>query len=154
VHPVIRCAPYGLPNQRYRIRIFVNKINSDTLDLKIRMPQLPSGRTVAIDPDPLITLIDDRNPLALHKVMAIRSVEDIFPYVELVYIVPASEAPVGSTQPKLHASALPCPPGHVVVESEKRMSDLSEVAAQCSEADRVAMDEFVSARAVPLLEKF
>lgn len=118
------------------------------------MPQLPSGRIVAIDPDPLITLIDERSPFTAHKLMDIKTVEDLFYYVELVYIVPASEAPIGSIPPKLHANALPCPPGHAVIASGKRLSELPEVAMQWSAADREAMDEFVMTRAIPHLEKF
>lgn len=53
------------------------------------MPQLPSGRHVAIQATPLNEMIKHASdPGIVHKIMAIDSMDKVLQYFEILYLVP------------------------------------------------------------------
>ena len=53
------------------------------------MPQLPSGRHIALDPSPLQQVIEDAyEGLAAHELMAIDRLEKLFAYIDVLYFRP------------------------------------------------------------------
>ena len=57
------------------------------------MPMLPSGRYVAVIRDSLSELLDNAEQSTnVHKVLAIQVTADIYPYTDLVWLLPASQA--------------------------------------------------------------
>jgi hypothetical protein len=112
------------------------------------MPQLPSGRQVALMPTPLNELLrEGRQPGNIHKVLAIRTEADLWPYIDVLNLVPESEAVSRADETSLHAFSLPKPAGY-------RLSDWERQAADWSGEDRTAFREFLAGRAAPVLREY
>lgn len=97
------------------------------------MPQLPSGIHVAADPAPLRELLlEQRSGFRAHDLMALDRVESLLAWLDMLVLDPddpASSAPVG------------------------RLADWERYAhvRQWSEADRLAMREFIRFKVMPAL---
>jgi hypothetical protein len=117
------------------------------------MPQLPSGRHIAITLNPLAALLDEAdNSGNVHKIMAIKTLADLEPYIEVVYLLPEEEV-VGSSESKFLSDSLPRPPGFVSVDSGFHVSEWDRMTADWSEADQASFREFLEGRAAPLLQQ-
>ena len=58
----------------------------------LKTPKDLAGKRIAVDPAPLRELLSDpASPFNAHKIMAIRSVEDLFPWLSLIELVPAAD---------------------------------------------------------------
>lgn len=119
------------------------------------MPQLPSGRHVALMPKPLDDLLKEgRQPGNIHKVMAIQTEADLHRYIDVHYVVPESEAGSQKGALTLHTASLPMPPGMACVPAGYRLSEWEQCAADWSEEDREAFRAFLSGRAEPVLREY
>lgn len=118
------------------------------------MPMLPSGRQVAIQINIVKDLLDDSaNPLKVHKVLAILEQADVYPYTDVLWLLP--EEPVAPQQrgDKFLENSLPRPPGLKPVSSGFRLSQHEKFTADWSEEDKVSFWEFVNVRAAHLFEE-
>ena len=118
------------------------------------MPQLPSGRMIVLDPTPLNTLL-----AAIHSqenrqaVLSIKSIADLYPYIGIATLVPASPDSDGSPPgPALMAGSLPLPPGMASRSTGFSVCALDALAADWSAEDRQSMSEFLDGRAQALFE--
>ena len=119
------------------------------------MPQLPSGRQVALMPKPLDDLLKEgRQPGNIHKVMAIRTEADVHRYIDVHYLVPESEANGQEGALPLHTASLQKPPGMAFVSAGYRLAEWEQRAADWSEEDRAAFRDFLAGRAAPVLREY
>jgi hypothetical protein len=113
------------------------------------MPMLPSGRHVAVDPAPLRELLSDpANAFNAHRIMAIRSVDDLFPWLSLIELVPAAKGAPANASAVAGVSAS-LPPGLVPRPTGRRLSDWRAEARAWTESDRTAMAQFIDERIRP-----
>lgn len=111
------------------------------------MPMLPSGRQVGLSPAPLVALLENADHFGnIHKVMALKSWDDLLPWIEVLFFVPHADSKDLETG-QLSDDSLPAPPGLVAVRSGYRLSDWQAHTQGWSEADRAAMHEFLDRRA-------
>lgn len=109
------------------------------------MPQLPSGRHVAIDPYRLAALLDDAsNPANIHKILAIDSLSKMMNWFEVVYFVTPEEANGDGVETELGAGSLTPPPGLVALRTGCPLSRWEALAVDWSEEDRAAMRSFLT----------
>lgn len=117
------------------------------------MPQLPSGRQVAVTFAPLTELLKAADsPFNSHKIMAIEQARDLWPYLSVLFLVPeadAADAPAAA----FRDDALPRPPGLMPVDSGFRLSDWDALTQDWSGDDRAAMREFLETRAACLFDE-
>jgi len=119
------------------------------------MPQLPGGRQIAISPEPLNALLMQANHFGnIHKVMAIKSVDDLLRYIDVLRLVPEADAGGESLETNFTSDSLPVPAGLVCVPSGHHLSDWKAYAADWPEEDKAAFLEFLSGRAAPLLDEY
>jgi hypothetical protein len=122
-------------------------------ELETEMPQLPSGRHVAITLNPLAALLDEADNLGnVHKIMAIKTLADLDPYIEVVFLLPEEEV-VGSSESEFLSDSLPRPPGFVSVDSGFHVSEWDKMTVDWSEADKTSFRKFLEGRAAPLLQQ-
>ncbi|MBV6475202.1 MAG: hypothetical protein MOGDAGHF_00719 [Rhodocyclaceae bacterium] len=118
------------------------------------MPELPSGRHVALMPTPLDNLLKEGRHFGnIHKVLAIKSEADLARYVDVLYLVPASEAGSQEGVLGLNAHSLPLPPGMGFVPAGFKLSEWEENSGW-SEADRAAFSDFLAGRCAPVLREW
>lgn len=116
------------------------------------MPQLPSGRQVAINPIDLDDLVKNaENPANVHHLMAIKSEADLFPYIAVLYLLPEAEAHGRALDLEFRSDALPRPPGLVIVPSGFHLSDWDALTAEWTDEDIVAFRQFLETRAQPTI---
>ena len=112
------------------------------------MPQLPSGRHVAITANPLADILDDvNNPSNVHIVMGIATHQDLEPYIDVLFLIPETEAAENAIHSGYIENSLPPPPKFVPVNSGYRLSGLSELTHDWDETDKAAFQEFLCGRA-------
>lgn len=118
------------------------------------MPMLPSGRHVAFRLLPLNDLLADAvNILKVHKVLAIQSVEDLYPYVEIIWLIPEGEATATEIETSFLDRSLPRPPGLVPVLSGFQLGQFGEFSKDWDQADKASFWEFIHGRAQPVFEE-
>lgn len=111
------------------------------------MPQLPSGRHVALSPEPLVDLLKHAARFGnVHKVMALKTWEDLWPWIEIVYFVPdAGEQERDGGE--LSDDSLPAPAGLTRVKGGYRVADWEQRAHEWSPDDRAALRADLDERA-------
>ena len=115
------------------------------------MPMLPSGRHVNVIRDSLSELLDNAEQSTnVHKVLAIQVTADIYPYTDLVWLLPASQASQEQIDAAFLDGSLPRPQGLVPVKSGYRLSQFAEFAVDWSDDDKAAFWEFINVRAAHL----
>lgn len=108
---------------------------------------LPSGRHVAILLQPLFDLLEDAvNVTKVHRVLAIQHKKDIYPFTEVLWLLPETEASTEQVENAYLDRALPRPPGLVTVRSGYRLSQFDTFAESWSAEDRRALWEFILGR--------
>lgn len=118
------------------------------------MPMLPSGRHVAMIRTPLQDLLEDAtNILKVHKVLAIQQKVDIYPFTEVLWLVPEDQATRDQLDAAFLDGSLPRPPGLIPVRSGYRISQFETFAADWSGDDKAAFWEFIYGRADALFEQ-
>ncbi len=118
------------------------------------MPMLPSGRHVAISRTPLQKLLDDAASVVnVHKVLTIRQKADLYPYTEILWLIPEDEATPQQVEASFLDGSLPRPPGFVAVQSGYRLSQSDRFTAGWSDEDRQAFWAFIDIRADHLFEE-
>lgn len=117
------------------------------------MPKLSSGLQVGLDPRPLSELLKEAPiPWNIHKVMAINSALDLYPYIDVILFAPEGEANANGAKLEFADGSLPPPLGLVPVSSGYRLSQWRELARQWSEEDKAEFDSFLSGRATLLFD--
>jgi hypothetical protein len=115
---------------------------------------LPSGQHVAIRLLPLNDLLANAlNIVKVHKVLAIQSKEDLYPYAEIFWLIPEGEATAAEIETSFLDSSLPRPPGLVPVLSGLRLGQFKEFAKEWDQADKDAFWEFIRGRAQPVFDE-
>ncbi len=117
------------------------------------MPMLPSGRHIAFRLLPLHQLLDD--PLTfikVHKVLAIQTLEDLYPYAEIIWLIPEGGASKDQVDISFLDDSLPRPPGLVPVLSGFLMGQFDEFMSEWVETDKAAFWEFIHGRSKPVFE--
>lgn len=118
------------------------------------MPMLPSGRQVAIQINIRRDLLDDAdNGMKVHKVLAIREQADIYPYTDVLWLMPKEQLAPEQNEGDFLQNSLPRPPGLEAVLSGYRLSQHEKFAADWSEEDKEAFWEFITVRAAHLFEE-
>lgn len=119
------------------------------------MPMLPSGRQVAIKIDPIHDLLDDAfNVFKVHKVLAIREKADIYPFIDVLWLLPQEEGEAAdATESAFLEKSLPRPPKLIPVSSGYCLSQHEKFAAGWSNEDKNAFWEFINIRAAHLFEE-
>ena len=118
------------------------------------MPMLPSGRHVAINRAPLQKLLDEACDIAnVHKVLAIRQKTDLYPFAEVLWLIPEDLATQAQRDSFFLDGSLPRPPGFVTLGSGYRLNQDDQFAADWSEEDKQAFWDFILVRADPLFEE-
>ncbi|TCV81272.1 hypothetical protein [Sulfurirhabdus autotrophica] len=109
------------------------------------MPQLPSGRHVAIDPYPLLELLDDSDNAAnIHKILPIDSISKMMDWLLVAYFITPEDAHGKGIDPKMGEGSLTPPPGLVYMRTGFTLSRWDELAVDWSKEDRTAMMAFLS----------
>jgi len=109
---------------------------------------LPSGRHVAVDPEPLTRLTLGVNKARnAHHLMAIREVEDLYRWVALLTLVAVDS--LGSDQRDTAKDIPGAPDGFVGLPTGIRLADWRSVADEWSGEDVAAMAVFVDERVRP-----
>ena len=118
------------------------------------MPMLPSGRHVAVMPDPLFKLIQSvKEGHEVEPLMAIRKIEDVKNYLDLVELIPVlpDEEPLTKTAP----GSTPLPDGMRAEPTGYTLAQYPLAAANWPEEDRVAFEHFLTeARVLTLLDQW
>jgi len=115
------------------------------------MPMLPSGRHVAINRAPLQSLLDGEQGLSsVHLVLAIKEKVDIYPYTELILLLPEAQATQQQIELSFLNESLPRPPGLIPVQSGFRLNQADVFSADWSQEDKAAFWEFIQVRAAHL----
>ena len=118
------------------------------------MPQLPSGRHIAISANPLAELLNHASEAGnVHQVMGIDSVSKMLKYFEVLYLMPKEAAPDSATVPDLRKESDIPPPDLVMFNSGFSLADWDALTADWSEEDKEAFQGFLDGRAKPLLDK-
>ena len=111
------------------------------------MPMLPSGRHIALSPKPLVELLENASaPGNVHKVMALKDWPDLYPWIDVIYLVPEG-SPGARDKGEFSDNSLPRPPGWVPIKAGYRLCDWESHARDWSEEDRVAFSEVLDGRA-------
>lgn len=104
------------------------------------MPMLPSGQHVGIDPAPLLeTIYNADHSTKVHHLMAINTVQDVWPLLEIVYFVPLAP---GEESMEIKTLS-PLPPGMKRVRSGVCLDRREELAMQWTAPDRQAFEDFL-----------
>lgn len=115
------------------------------------MPALPSGRHVAVDPAPLRKLLlDAGSPFNAHHLMAIREVEDLYRWLDVLILKPEA-ALTPDERERMQPAAEGAPPGMACVPTGTGLADWQAVASNWSEDDRAAFSSFVDERIRPAM---
>lgn len=118
------------------------------------MPKLPSGRHVAIIRDSLNELLDGaENAANVHKVLAIHEKTDLYPFIEVIWLLPQAQASQKQIDAAFLDGSLPRPAGLVPVKSGYRLSQSAEFTADWSDEDKAAFWEFINVRADHLFDE-
>ena len=118
------------------------------------MPQLPSGRHIAVHLGPLDDLLKSADkPCNVHRVMELITIEDLAPYVSICYLEPKSSAITPSSEQEFQNDALPRPPEMVVVESGFSFAQFDELSVDWSQEDIAAFHSFLETRCQSLFEQ-
>ena len=108
------------------------------------MPQLPSGRHVAIGPDPFVELISDVTGFGnLLKITKITCLQDLHEWFDILFFVEKNESGSDYAFPALSANSLIPPPDLVLVNSGYRVSAWQKLSEDWSNEDRQAMIDFI-----------
>lgn len=117
------------------------------------MPQLPSGRHVAIHLNQLDVLLKSAiHPSNVHQIMEITTIERLAPYTAICFLVPEDEAGVLSPKQEFRKDAQSRPPGLKVVESGFTLAQFDEVSLDWSAEDKTAFQGFLDIRCRALFE--
>lgn len=111
------------------------------------MPQLPSGRHVALEPQPLNQLIDDvvnERAVAIWPLLAIASPNDCINHFELVYMEPTGD---GDT-PSLATGSVPLDAALRKVHTGLTLGDVLADTSDWSREDKEFFCEFLSSERV------
>lgn len=112
------------------------------------MPQLPSGRQIALSPKPLDELFrESRRPDNVHKLLGIRTERDLWRFVDILRLVPDSGGvPMEIT---LRGDSNPIPQGRELEPAGYRLSEWEAEASGWTEEDRGAFREWLAGQAAP-----
>jgi hypothetical protein len=114
------------------------------------MPMLPSGRKVALDPAPLVKMLDDPDsPFHVHHILEIKEWEDLARYLDIVFLEPAPPGAPDDAAARLAPGSHPAPVGMVAVPSGHRLDALEQAWRGWPEKDCAAMREYIEERAKP-----
>ena len=118
-----------------------------------RMPTLPSGLEIAVDPAPLRQLLTDfASPFNAHHLMALQTVDDLFRWLDVLTLKPS-----GFLTADARANARPAPdgapPGIVAVPTGVRLADWRTIADQWSDDDHASFVAFVDERIRPSMRR-
>lgn len=109
------------------------------------MPQLPSGRHIAIDPSPFLELMKSASHFSnIHKVMAIASVPNLLPWLDLMYLVEPGTANMNLQKYELTDSSFTPPPGLLALNANCRLSRWEALAKDWPPEDCAAMKSFLA----------
>jgi hypothetical protein len=120
------------------------------------MPQLPSGRHVAIDPKRFSELIKNAAHFGnVHKVMAIDSIPTLLPWLDVMYLVEPGTENQDLKKYELADNSFTPPPGFLALNTNCKLSQWGLLAEEWSTEDRAAMQAFLdSERCNHYLRKF
>ena len=118
------------------------------------MPQLPSGRHIAIHLAPLDDLLKSADePRNVHRVMELTTIEHLAPYTSVCYLEPKDKGLISSSEQEFQKDALPRPPEMVVVESGFSLAQFDELSTGWSKEDVAAFHDFLETRCQSLFEQ-
>ena len=105
------------------------------------MPQLPGGRHIAICADSVHELIERAaRGLGTHELMAIESVAQLRPYIDVLYFRPGDDT---ETHSRVADGSNRLPIGWVSFRSGFTLATIEPEQARWAEEDRCAFEEFL-----------
>lgn len=105
------------------------------------MPQLPSGRHIALDATPLEAIVDRAyEGLAAHELMALVTVEQLFSHVNVLYFRTSEGGPTRA----LAAQSAALPEGLEPYPSGFSLSSMQPEVERWSPEDQVALKQFLN----------
>ena len=118
------------------------------------MPMLPSGRHVAIIRAPLNELLDSAEITAnVHKVLAIHEKTDLYPFTEVLWLLPQGQASQEQVDAAFLDRSLPRPAGFIPVKSGYFLNQSAKFSADWSDEDKAAFWKFIHVRADHLFDE-
>jgi hypothetical protein len=120
-------------------------VNHAVLNQEMKLPQLPSGRHVALDPKRFADLMSNANHFGnVHKVMAIDSIATLMPWLDVMYLVEPGTGIQNLEKYELADSSFTPPMGFLAFKTNCKLSRWETLAKDWSLDDRVAMRVFLS----------
>ncbi len=109
------------------------------------MPQLPSGRHVAIHAGPFENFMQKVSDFALmREIVQMETISDVMEFVEVIFLVVKADIESNnSPEYSLADESFIPPPGFIALNSGFKLSDWEEMAKDWSDEDRAAMQEFL-----------
>jgi len=105
------------------------------------MPQLPSGRHVAVNAEPIQALIDKAyETVPPAAFLAIKSRLDLLPYIKVIYLREAS----GGDIVQEHMASQPVPPGMEAYDSGYNLLNIKDEVQSWSREDQEAFMDFLN----------
>ena len=108
------------------------------------MPQLPSGRHVAIHAGPFEHLMQKVSEFALmREIVQMETISDVLAFVDVIFLVKSAIESNDSSEYSLADDSFTPPPGFIALNSGFKLSDWEEMAKNWSDEDRTAMRDFL-----------
>ena len=113
------------------------------------MPQLPSGRHVAIHAGPFEHLMQKVSEFALmREIVQMETISDVLGFIEVIFLVKSAIASNNTSEYSLADDSFTPPPGFIALNSGFKLSDWEEMAKDWSYEDQTAMRKFLESEDV------
>lgn len=108
------------------------------------MPQLPSGRHIALHAGPFEHLMQKISEFALmREIVQMETIADVLEFVEIIFLVRSESEIIDPNEYSLADKSFTPPPGFIALNSGIKLSDWMKMAISWSGEDRNAMQEFL-----------
>ena len=108
------------------------------------MPQLPSGRHIAIHAGPFEHLMQKVSEFALiREIVQMETISDVLEFVDIIFLVRSASEINDPHEYSLADKSFIPPPGFIAFNSGFKLSDWREMASAWSGEDRNAMQDFL-----------
>ena len=108
------------------------------------MPQLPSGRHIAIHAGPFEHFMQKVSEFALmREIVQMETISDVLDFVDVIFLVKSDLESNHSSEYSLADESFTPPPGFIALNSGFKLPDWEGMAKDWSAEDRAAMQEFL-----------
>ena len=108
-----------------------------------QMPQLPSGRHIAIHAGPFEHFMQKVSEFALmREIVQMETISDVLDFVDVIFLVKSDLESNHSSEYSLADESFTPPPGFIALNSGFKLPDWEGMAKDWSAEDRAAMQDF------------